>query len=117
MGISVRQYLLSVLPGVLVQREDEVEKLMEERRFRPAGGDLKGMRVYGSDAPGRHAARGFLGCDPKTPKLGRSGSPVTGADLSRGERLQNSKCGCAASVPKSGRSAVSNVDPFPSEFI
>ena len=25
---------------VLVQREDEVEKLVQERKFRPAGGDL-----------------------------------------------------------------------------
>jgi hypothetical protein len=41
--------LLLLPPGdVLVQREDEVEKLVEGRTFRPAGGDLQGVRSTGS---------------------------------------------------------------------
>ena len=53
--------------SVLAQRENEDWRVVEEGRFRPAGGDFQGIGVYRSD-PGSYGWR-LLGATPFVHRL------------------------------------------------
>jgi len=56
----------SSIAAALAQREDEDVNLVEEGRFRCAGGDFQGKRVYQSDPPIRHSDRSRFRAPPKS---------------------------------------------------